>query len=64
MPKKKPAPKPTRGRPPVYGERVNWCVAVPVKLAARVDKRRGKQSRAAVVEEALIAWLADCVPPA
>ena len=52
-PKKK---QPARiGRPPVYGERVRWLVHVPVDLAAKIDKWRGrhKLSRAAVIEIAL-----------
>ena len=48
---------PCGGRPPVYGERVKWLVHVPVRLAAAVDKRRKHISRAAVVAEALAAWL-------
>jgi len=67
---KKPKPQhgglrnPSGGRPPIYGSRENWLIAVPHELAAAVDERRAEQSRAAVVAAALAAWLADPPPPA
>jgi len=58
MPRKKKPPAPARiGRPPVYGERVRWLVHVPLAVAAAVDKKRKHVSRAAVVQQALAAWL-------
>ena len=59
MPKKKPTPKPARGRPCIYGERTSWLVWLATDVVKKVDKRRGDVSQSQLVEGLLRQWLGD-----